>query len=220
MVFMQRNTRHSAPPIITYLFCLFFFAAASAGAQQSKNLPITDAPDQPHDIVPAERIPLDSRISDTVIAPVLEEGHALVRQFTKALPILLLSLVIAVVVWLLARLVSRWAFSLLDRRINSLMLSRLVARLCALPILLVGIYLILNITGLNNLAATVIGGTGLLGLIIGFAFRDIAENFLASILISLQRPFRLGDTIEVLNFIGVVQAVMTRAKLSSRKGYR
>ena len=83
-----------------------------------------------------------------------------------------------------------------------------------------GIYLILNITGLNNLAATVIGGTGLLGLIIGFAFRDIAEIFLASILISLQRPFRLGDTIEVLNFIGVVQAVTTRAKLSSRKVYR
>jgi small conductance mechanosensitive channel len=285
MVLMQRDTRHSAPSIITYLFCLLFLTAASAGAQQSKNPPIADDADKPFDIVPAERIPLEASTPDAdiaqriqqifahndrvanvrlaikdgvailsgdvpdehsqqwietiaertegvvavvnntvqtddadksdmpTIAPVLEEGHALVRQFTKALPILLLSLAIAVVVWLLARLVSRWAFSLLDRRINSLMLSRLVARLCALPILLVGIYLILNITGLNNLAATVIGGTGLLGLIIGFAFRDIAENFLASILISLQRPFRLGDTIEVLNFIGVVQAVTTRGTI-------
>lgn len=142
---------------------VYGFYAAQYQALCSAHHHIFILPVFPRRSVPTERIPLDSRISDTVIAPILEEGHALVRQFTKALPILLLSLVIAVVVWLLARLVSRWAFSLLDRRLNSLMLSRLVARLCALPILLVGIYLILNITGLNNLAATVIGGTGLLG---------------------------------------------------------
>src|SRR5690606_3279323 len=80
----------------------------------------------------------------------------------------------------------------------------------AAPVLLIGIYLVLRITGLTKIAATVVGGTGLIGLILGFAFRDIVENFLASVLISIQRPFRLGETIQVLNFTGVVQAVTTR----------
>ena len=58
-----------------------------------------------------------------------------------------------------------------------------------------------------------LGGTGLIGLVIGFAFRDIAENFLASILISMQRPFKGGDLIEVAGFKGYVQSVNTRSTL-------
>ena len=71
-------------------------------------------------------------------------------------------------------------------------------------------YLILRILGLTQLALTVIGGTGLIGLVIGIAFQDIAENFLASILISVQKPFRIGDLIVVDGHEGIVQRVTTR----------
>jgi small conductance mechanosensitive channel len=72
---------------------------------------------------------------------------------------------------------------------------------------LFGAYLALQVSGLTRLAATVLGGTSLLGLAFGFAFRDIAENFLSGILLSMQRPFRLGDTIEASGHTGVVRAV-------------
>ena len=58
-----------------------------------------------------------------------------------------------------------------------------------------------------------LGGTGLFGLVIGFAFRDIAENFLASILISMQHPFAAGDLITVAGDKGYVQSVNTRSTL-------
>jgi len=56
---------------------------------------------------------------------------------------------------------------------------------------------VLQFAGLTRLAITVLGGTGLIGIIVGFAFRDIAENFLASILLSVRNPFRSGELIEV-----------------------
>ena len=56
-----------------------------------------------------------------------------------------------------------------------------------------------------------LGGTGLIGIIIGFGMRDIAENFLASILLSVRNPFHAGDLIEVGGNTGVVQNLNVRS---------
>ncbi|HEV7798407.1 MAG TPA: mechanosensitive ion channel family protein [Pyrinomonadaceae bacterium] len=48
---------------------------------------------------------------------------------------------------------------------------------------------------------------------IGFAFRDILQNFLAGILILLAQPFRLGEEIAVEGYEGVVEEIQARATL-------
>ncbi len=115
--------------------------------------------------------------------------------------------------WYAAKVAIRIAHSLFRRRMSNRLLQQVAARLVAVPVFILGVYLVLRIAGLTQMAATVIGGTGLLGLIIGIAFRDIAENFLASLLISTQRPFAIGDLIEVENQKGYVQGVTTRGTL-------
>jgi small-conductance mechanosensitive channel len=55
-----------------------------------------------------------------------------------------------------------------------------------------------------------VGGTGLFGLVLGIAFRDITENFLASLFLSLQQPFREGDLVEVTSVTGYVQRLTLR----------
>ena len=81
----------------------------------------------------------------------------------------------------------------------------LVALAFAIPVFLLGVYFVLQFSGLTRLAITVLGGTGLIGIIIGFGMRDIAENFLASILLSVRNPFHSGDLIGVGGHTGVVQ---------------
>jgi small-conductance mechanosensitive channel len=49
-----------------------------------------------------------------------------------------------------------------------------------------------------------------LGIVLGFAFRDIAENFLASLLLSIRNPFRTGDLIQIGDHEGIVQNLNTR----------
>ena len=64
---------------------------------------------------------------------------------------------------------------------------------------------------MTRLALTVLGGTGLAGIILGFAFRDIAENFLASLLLSIRNPIPSRRSIQVAGHEGVVQSLNTRS---------
>jgi small conductance mechanosensitive channel len=52
---------------------------------------------------------------------------------------------------------------------------------------------------------------GLSSVAIGFAFRDILQNFLAGILLLLAEPFRIGDQIILNDFEGTVEDIQTRA---------
>ena len=80
-------------------------------------------------------------------------------------------------------------------------------------VVLLGTYIVLRVSGLTQLALTLLGGTGLIGLAVGIAFRDITENFLASIFLSIQRPFEAGDLIEVSGVTGYVQQLNMRTTI-------
>lgn len=132
------------------------------------------------------------------------------RKFARSLPVVLLGAIILLLTFVAARLVSRAFEPLLRRRFESAILQEVTKKVIWFGVFILGVYFVLRVSGLTNLAFTMLGGTGLFGLVVGFAFRDIAENFLASLLISVQRPFRIGDTIEVEGHIGIVQKVTTR----------
>jgi|GEM_PF-2069457 len=85
------------------------------------------------------------------------------------------------VTWLLAKLASRVSNRVLTKRIPNRLLRWVTARVLILPILIFGIYLVLRVSGLTQLALTVLGDSGLLGLLLGLAFQAIAKNILASI---------------------------------------
>lgn len=142
------------------------------------------------------------------------DAFAELRKFRngaiQAIPIIIFGIVILIVTWFLARIAGLIGNRVLGHRIPNSLLRWVATRAIMLPILIFGVYLILRVSGLTQLALTVLGGTGLIGLIIGIAFQDIAENFLASILISVQKPFRVGDLIQVEGHEGVVQRVTTR----------
>lgn len=147
------------------------------------------------------------------LTPALNELREMSRGVLRASPLIVLGLLLLAATWLVTRLSVNSARTLLRRQISSQLLLDVVSRAVAVPVFLIGLYLVLQVSGLTGMAATVIGGTGLLGLIVGFAFRDIAENFLASVLLSIQRPFATGDLVEVAGYAGYVQSVNTRSTL-------
>lgn len=56
-----------------------------------------------------------------------------------------------------------------------------------------------------------ISALGIGGIVVGFAFRDIAQNFLAGIIILLTEPFRIDDQIVYKEFEGTVEDIQVRA---------
>lgn len=143
--------------------------------------------------------------------PALEEVRALGRAAITAMPLFALALIILPVSWYAAVLVSQVTRRLMTDRIPSPHLRNVIARTVAIPVFLLGLYLVLQVAGLTQLAVSVIGGAGLLGIIFGLAFREIAENFLASLLLSVRHPFRAGDLISVGDHRGIVQSMNTRS---------
>jgi small-conductance mechanosensitive channel len=155
------------------------------------------------------RIEVQARV-DWDLTPAWAEARGLVQQGQRVLPLLLLASIVLIPCWLAARLVTRLARVLLARWIETPLLLKVLARAIGIPVLLLGLYLVLQFAGLTRLAVTVLGGTGLIGLAIGFVFRDIAENFLTSLLLSIRNPFNSGDFIEIGAFQGIVRNLNTR----------
>ncbi|QDU78710.1 Small-conductance mechanosensitive channel [Polystyrenella longa] len=147
------------------------------------------------------------------IQPAIVQLKQLGRDFVHLLPLLIVGVMVIILAYVIAKLTARLSRRLTARRIDSQLIQQVVGSIVGVLIMLIGIYIALKVSGLSRLAVTVLGGTGLIGLAIGFAFRDIAENYLASVLISLNRPFNVGDLIELEGHEGFVRRVTTRGTL-------
>jgi small-conductance mechanosensitive channel len=135
------------------------------------------------------------------------------REFVRSLPALFFGLVILALSAAAGVLVTRGTRRFLRRRVRANLLRSVMARGMGVLIFLFGVYIVLRVSGLTQLALTVVGGTGLIGLTLGIAFRDITENFLASIFLSGQRPFETGDLVEVTGVTGYVQQLNLRTTI-------
>jgi small conductance mechanosensitive channel len=145
--------------------------------------------------------------------PAFEQITAMVRSIVQALPLIVLALIVLPLAWIFASLIARLARHLMRNSTPSPFLRDILARAISLPVFFLGLYIVLEAAGLTRLAVSLVGGAGVLGIVIGFAFRDIAENFLASLLLSIRRPFRAGDYVNVAEYTGYVQSMNTRSTL-------
>ena len=132
------------------------------------------------------------------------------RDIVGSLPSIAFGAIVFVLSILASVLATRTTKRAVQHRIRIALLRTVVARAVGGLVFLLGIYVILRVMGLTQLALTVVGGTGLIGLAVGIAFRDITENFLASIFLSIQRPFEPDDLIEVAGVTGYVQQLNMR----------
>lgn len=60
----------------------------------------------------------------------------------------------------------------------------------------IGILIATDFLGAESVAAGLLAGGGATAIILGFAFREVGENFLAGVFLVFSRPFRIGDLIQ------------------------
>lgn len=147
------------------------------------------------------------------LGPAWNGLSALWREFVHSLPFLFFGLLVMALSVVAGILTSRATRRFLVNRIRANLLRNVMAGAAGALVFLLGTYIVLRVSGLTQLALTVVGGTGLVGLALGIAFRDITENFLASIFLSMQRPFETGDLVEVDGVTGYVQQLNVRTTI-------
>ncbi len=144
-------------------------------------------------------------------APATRGLRELGRGIVGALPMFAFAMVVLGIAWLLSRTARALTRQALERRTLAPLLREVISRAVGAAVMIIGLFIVFRVSGLTAVALSVVGGTGLLGLVLGIAFRGITENFLSSIFLSIQPPFRTGDLLAINEHVGYVERLTNRA---------
>lgn len=124
------------------------------------------------------------------------------------LPRLFLALVVLLVFFFLARFGKRISQRLYSKsnRANA-DIVKIMGAIVHFSLLLFGIFIALEVLGLEQVLTKLLAGAGILGIVAGFAFKDIASNAFAGLLLSIQRPIKVGDWVEMDDAYGIVTKI-------------
>jgi len=131
-----------------------------------------------------------------------------IENFMTGLPNLLTALAIFIVSLYLARILSNLIRRVLRRRRAPEGVAHLLGQLALWTVIIAG-----TITALERFfpVTAFLTGLGIIGFTVGFALQDIMKNFASGIILLLQQPFHVGETIGVKGFDGTVLAIDLRS---------
>jgi small-conductance mechanosensitive channel len=141
------------------------------------------------------------------------------EDFVSMLPNFILALLAFFVFALLAKYSVKLLMKILTRTIDNPALNNIIGKTVHITIIVIGTFVALSVLNLEKTVTSLLAGVGIIGLALGFAFQDIAANFISGILMAARRPFKVGDVIETLNHEGVVHRINIRTtELTSFQG--
>lgn len=135
------------------------------------------------------------------------------NDFIILLPNLVLALIVFAIFFFIARTLKRVVKQITRSHRQARNLGLVLGRLAQGTTILVGLFIALSIVIPSLKASDLVQLLGISGVAIGFAFRDILQNFLAGILILLTEPFQIDDQIVFKGFEGTVEQIQTRATM-------
>ena len=147
---------------------------------------------------------------DTFWQLINEKLERWVEASIKHLPNIAVAIFIAMAFGLLAKIVGNLAHRVLSRTFDSTQIVGLLTSIIKVAIATAGIFIALDFIGLRGTVTSLLAGAGIVGLAIGFAFRDITENLIAGIAMGVRKPFQIGDVIEAEGVFGNVEAINLR----------
>jgi small conductance mechanosensitive channel len=146
--------------------------------------------------------------ADAVFARLMED----VERWLAAAPLFVVGLVVILTAWFIGGWLSkRHALERVGKRNPFLRdLARTTVRW---GITLIGVLIALEVLNATAIVGAILGTAGVLGVALGFAFKDILENYLAGVLLSLRQPFKPRDLVEIDGNEGHVIALTSRATI-------
>ncbi len=147
-------------------------------------------------------------VEDNVL-PIIQKARGYAFETIARLPMILIALLVLLAFWWLSRRIARWDAPFNRISVNKL-IQGLIQQVCSTMVFIVGLLIAIDIVEATPLVGAVLGTAGIAGVAIGFAFRNIVENYLAGILLSLRQPFAMNDSIKIDAFEGQVVRLTPR----------
>lgn len=132
------------------------------------------------------------------------------ETLTAMLPNLLVAILILVVFYFFARLAKKVAGKIFQQITDKPAIQYLFQTVVYLVTLGVGLVVALNVLNLQQTVTSILAGAGIVGLALGFAFQDIAANFISGIMMAFRKPIIVGDIVESGDYMGFVEKIDLR----------
>jgi len=126
------------------------------------------------------------------------------------IPRLVLGLLLFLFFLFVANRTRKFSRKRLHEYLEDPLLANFLGQAIRYAFILIGLIGCLGILGLGKAASGLLAGAGLGAFILGFAFKDIIEHFLAGILMAFKRPFRIGDVVELGDIQGKIIGLTIR----------
>jgi small-conductance mechanosensitive channel len=123
------------------------------------------------------------------------------------------AVIILIIFYFIARLIRKLVRRFLHNVTDNHTIIDLIETVIGVVLIAIGVFLALAVVNLSGIVTTLLAGAGIIGLAMGFAFREIAANFIAGIYISIRQPFRKNDIIKSQDYYGIVQKINLRCTL-------
>ena len=143
-------------------------------------------------------------------APMRDQLSGYAVAFWRALPQLILAILFLVGVWALVALATRTVPRALRGARMRGALQDVIVMLLTVGLWLLGGLIALTIAFPSVTPSKALTALGVGGVAIGFAFKDVFENFLAGILLLIREPFSKSDFIECQGIDGQVEEITVR----------
>ena len=127
------------------------------------------------------------------------------------LPYVVVGVIVFIIFLILARISKKVLRRMGERTRLDIMLAYLLSRLASGALIIVGLFAAATVIFPTLTPGSLVAGLGITSVAIGFAFKDILQNFFAGILILWRRPFRVGDQIRTNNYEGTVEEINIRS---------
>ena len=146
----------------------------------------------------------------TPIEDLKTEVESMASAFFKSLPNLTIALAILVVTLIAGRVVRAIVSAAMTRAHVRDALITLARNLISIAAWIVGVAIAMTVIFPSVSPSDIIAGLGLTSVAIGFAFKDVFENFLAGVIILGREKLRIGDVIECEDVYGRVENILIR----------
>ncbi|MDN3205233.1 mechanosensitive ion channel family protein [Algoriphagus sediminis] len=132
------------------------------------------------------------------------------ESFAAMVPNMIVAAITFSLFFLLARYSKKFTARLFQKFSNKSALNTLATTIFQFLILAGGLIVVLNILELEKTVTSLLAGAGIIGLALGFAFQDIASNFMSGVAMAIRQPIKVGDIVETNDFMGEVEKIDLR----------
>lgn len=148
-----------------------------------------------------------------VVSLITEQLRMLAESAIQHLPNVAAAAALIFLTWIAARLARRLTAKFLPKGGGRRSLALAIRKLITIGVWTLGLALATIVLFPSVKPSNLIAGLGLGSVAIGFAFKDIFENFFAGMLILFRQPFQINDHIEVNGIEGIVEDITIRDTL-------